>query len=137
MFLSLKSIDLIQIEISGLSFTPMAVIQRHLCQYHWKLFNKTIPYSKTNKFLGPYFDESLCFDKQIKEALIGSILEYNFPCLNSFSESGLQNKIDHRLSNLLENSLRNALDYPVPLTNTLVSETLCSRRLNRRAQVLM
>ncbi|RNA31590.1 hypothetical protein BpHYR1_010107 [Brachionus plicatilis] len=65
------------------------------------LFNKTIPYSKTNKFLGLYFDESLCFDKQIKElnhntlaslykALIGSILDYNFPCLNSFSESGLQ-----------------------------------------------
>ncbi|RNA12135.1 RNA-directed DNA polymerase from mobile element jockey-like, partial [Brachionus plicatilis] len=87
------------------------------------LFNKTIPYSKTNKFLGLYFDETLCFDKQIKEvktkcmnrlniikilssknwklnhntlaslykALIGSILDYNFPCLNSFSESGLQN----------------------------------------------
>ncbi|RNA11010.1 hypothetical protein BpHYR1_043546, partial [Brachionus plicatilis] len=66
-----------------------------------QLFNKTISYSKTNKFLGLYFDESLCFDKQIKElnhntlaslykALIGSILDYNFPCLNSFSESGLQ-----------------------------------------------
>ncbi|RMZ95577.1 hypothetical protein BpHYR1_026705 [Brachionus plicatilis] len=64
------------------------------------LFNKTIPYSKTNKFLGMYFDESLCFGKQIKElnhntlaslykALIGSILDYNFPCLNSFSESDL------------------------------------------------
>ncbi|RNA01182.1 RNA-directed DNA polymerase from mobile element jockey-like, partial [Brachionus plicatilis] len=84
-----------------------------------QLFNKTIPYSKTNKFLGLYFDKSICFDKQIKEvktkcmnrlniikilssknlklnhnklaslykALIGSILDYNFPCLNLFSES--------------------------------------------------
>ncbi|RNA28507.1 hypothetical protein BpHYR1_003264, partial [Brachionus plicatilis] len=26
----------------------------------------------------------------IVEALIGSILDYNFPCLNSFSESGFQ-----------------------------------------------
>lgn len=91
------------------------------------------------------------------KALIGSILDYNFPCLNSFSESGLQklqviqntavrcilklplrtsseslfyeaenklniSKIDHRLSNLLENYLRNALDYSVPLTKRLVSE---------------
>ncbi|RNA08822.1 hypothetical protein BpHYR1_008566 [Brachionus plicatilis] len=90
-------------------------------------------------------------------ALIGSILDYNFPYLNSFSESGLQklqviqntavrcilklsletsseslfyeaenklniSKIDHRLSNLLENYLRNALDYSVPLTKKLVSE---------------
>ncbi|RNA27963.1 RNA-directed DNA polymerase from mobile element jockey-like [Brachionus plicatilis] len=93
------------------------------------------------------------------KALIGSILDYNFPCLNSFSESGLQklqviqntavrcilklplrtsseslfyeaenklniSKIDHRLSNLLENYLRNALDYSVPLTIRLVSDYL-------------
>ncbi|RNA27066.1 hypothetical protein BpHYR1_012379 [Brachionus plicatilis] len=37
---------------------------------HGYLFNKTIPYSETNKFLGLYFDESLCFDKQIKEKKI-------------------------------------------------------------------
>ncbi|RNA24189.1 hypothetical protein BpHYR1_047922 [Brachionus plicatilis] len=91
------------------------------------------------------------------KALIGSILDYNFPCLNSFSESGLQklqvientavrcilklplrtsseslfyeaenklniSKIDHRLNNLLENYLRNGLDYSVSLTKRLVSE---------------
>ncbi|RNA09017.1 RNA-directed DNA polymerase from mobile element jockey-like [Brachionus plicatilis] len=90
------------------------------------------------------------------KAVIGSILDYNFPCLNSFSKSGLQklqviqntavrcilklplrtsseslfytenklnaSKIDHRLSNLLENYLCNSLDYSVPLTKRLVSD---------------
>ncbi|RNA02218.1 RNA-directed DNA polymerase from mobile element [Brachionus plicatilis] len=124
-----------------------------------KFFNKNLPYSKSIKFLGVTFDERLNFIFQsrlniikirsnkkwglikttlssIYKSLIGSVIDYSFPCLNVYSEI-IQNsatrsilklkydtppkdlklhRVDNRLFDLGENYIRRSLQKQVPLT---------------------